>query len=236
MRVELQIKESSASRSHNSSESPCGSVTMWVISFRVALTAENKLMIFWGYDPGGRGNNGVAAVRMNSEGEIVEKPKCGVVQTAAAALVWLNENGPACALGVDTLLAWSRTGSRSCDQRLRKRYRGVGGQSVVEQNSLYSSMTINGAIVASEARKHQEKLTLCECHPKLLINAGLLPSQLQELHAAVNDHAGDALIAAWCASRRHYRVWDTDLFEGDGQLLWPAGNASYPWPEDLGLT
>jgi hypothetical protein len=190
-------------------------------------------MIFWGYDPGGGGKNGVATVRIDAQGQLVEEPRCDVVKTAADALAWLAESGPARALGVDTLLAWSATGSRLCDQRLRRKYRHIGGKSVLEQNSLHSAMTINGAMVASEARRHHENLLLCESHPKLLLNAGLLPPQLKEIHAAFQDDAGDALIAAWCASRGHYRLWHTDLFAGEAGLIWPAGRASYPWPEDI---
>lgn len=102
------------------------------------------MTLFLGYDPGGKGKNGVAAVQIDSDAlKIVDK---ATVRDAAEALSWLATYArTADALGIDTLLAWSPKGGRACDDALRRKY---GGNSIIAQNSLYSSMTLNGAIVA----------------------------------------------------------------------------------------
>jgi hypothetical protein len=192
--------------------------------------------IFLGYDPGGRDCNGVAVVQVTRNGSI-ERLKTAIVRDASEALEWLSQFEDAAYLGIDTLLAWSRTGGRDCDDRLRKRYKGRGGRSsVIPQNTLYSAMTLNGVIVAMGMREAKESLVLCESHPKLQVSANLLPSDVIKLHATLvaengNDHCSDALIAAWCASRWHCRAWTFDLYMGEGNLVFPAGHAVFPWPE-----
>jgi predicted nuclease with RNAse H fold len=184
-------------------------------------------MLFLGYDPGGRKKNGVAAVRLISEA--VEVVATAAVLDAADALVWLagHSNG-AQALGIDTLLAWSRKGGRACDDVLRRKY---GGSSVVAQNSLYSAMTINGAIVARRLG-----LPVYESHPKLLLQTGaaqvLRPAYEEAIAKAGADHEGDAIVAAWCAAMGHTRKWTVDLYtdvEDDIERVVPS--ARYPWFE-----
>jgi hypothetical protein len=102
------------------------------------------MTVFLGYDPGGKGKNGVAAIQLVSNApKVVAK---ATVLDAAEALSWLEAHArSAVAIGIDTLLAWSPMGGRACDNFLRRKY---GGNSIIAQNSLYSSMTLNGAIVA----------------------------------------------------------------------------------------
>lgn len=120
------------------------------------------MALFLVYDPGGKGKNGVAAIQVVSGmPKIVDK---ATVRDAAEALSWLQAHAKtAVALGIDTLLAWSPKGGRACDDALRRKY---GGNSIVAQNSLYSSMTLNGAIVAKRLG-----LPVYESHPKLLLRA-----------------------------------------------------------------
>ena len=191
--------------------------------------------IFLGYDPGGRDCNGVAAVQIAASGSI-ERLKTEIVRDASEALEWLSQFNDAEYLGIDTLLAWSRTGGRDCDDRLRSKYKGRGGgSSVIPQNSLYSAMTINGVMVAMEMKEAKSSLVLCESHPKLQVSANLLPPDVVKLHATLavdgNDHCSDALIAAWCASRWHYRAWAFDLYTSESNLVFPVGHAVFPWPE-----
>lgn len=198
------------------------------------------MAVFLGYDPGGEDKHGVAAANIDESGSLLpfadgHAVKYAVVEHADAALNWLRHFGDAEALGIDTLLAWSATGKRTCDERLRHHYGDRGRQSVIQQNSLYSSMTINGAIVARSMNMRR-----CESHPKLLVRAGLVHGQISKHFECVNkatgnDHAGDALLAAWCANRWHFKAWTVDLYKDTQKLIFPAGKAVYPWPEAIPL-
>nr|BAH90598.1 hypothetical protein [uncultured bacterium] len=187
------------------------------------------MTLILGYDPGGKGKNGVAAIQVVSDlPKVVDK---ATVRDAADALSWLKAYaGTAEALGVDTLLAWSPRGGRACDNALRHKY---GGNSIVAQNSLYSSMTLNGAIVAKRLG-----LPAYESHPKLFLRVSG-ENVIRELYQhAVDDlgadHEGDAIVAAWCAAMGYNRKWTLDLYadlEDDIELVVPE--ARYPWFEGL---
>ncbi|OUD08482.1 hypothetical protein BVC71_13360 [Marivivens niveibacter] len=185
------------------------------------------MTLFLGYDPGGKGKNGVAAIQVISgEPEVVAKD---TVRDAAEALSWFEDHArTAVALGIDTLLAWSPKGGRACDDALRRKY---GGNSVVAQNSLYSSMTPNGAIVAKRLG-----LPVYESHPKLLLRVSgehaIYEIYKNAVSATGADHEGDAIVAAWCAAMGHNRIWAVDLYvdvEDDIELVVPE--ARYPWFE-----
>lgn len=187
------------------------------------------MALFLGYDPGGKEKNGVAAIQVVSDvPKVVDK---ATVRDAAEALSWLETYArTADALGIDTLLAWSPKGGRACDNALRRKY---GGNSIVAQNSLYSSMTLNGAIVAKRL-----ELPVYESHPKLLLRVSnevairdLYQDAVLDMGA---DHEGDAIVAAWCAAMGHNRKWTVDLYadiEDDIELVVPG--ARYPWFEGL---
>lgn len=159
------------------------------------------------------------------------------------------------AIGIDTLLAWSPSGGRACDAALRARYRQARA-SVIAQNSLYSSMTVNGVLVAQAAASLD--LPIVECHPKLLLGAAagrdpageavisrhaeviargvadLPPRARRRRKVDAADHAADALVGAWCAARWAMGAWSVDLYAAPGdQLVFPAGEAAYPWPETV---
>lgn len=187
------------------------------------------MTLFLGYDPGGKGKNGVAAIKVVSDApKVVDK---ATVRDAAEALSWFEAYAKAAiVVGIDTLLAWSPKGGRACDNALRSRY---GGNSIVAQNSLYSSMTLNGAIVAKRLG-----LPAYESHPKLLLRV----LGEQAIHAVYDDavaksgadHEGDAIVAAWCAAMGHSRKWTIDLYtdiEDDIMLVVPG--ARYPWFEGI---
>lgn len=196
--------------------------------------------LFLGYDPGGKDKHGVAAVRIAACGTFESAPETGVLRDAEAVCRWVHEyHGPAVALGIDTLLAWSRKGRRACDDALRRRYR-EHGQSVVSQNSLRSSMTINGILVAQ--RGCDLGLPLFESHPKLVFHAWLESHMADtgfacwhgELLKKPEDHEAHALVAAWCASRWFFEDWRVDLYTAiEDELIFPAGPAVYPWPEPV---
>jgi len=187
------------------------------------------MTLYLGYDPGGKAKNGVAAIQLVSD-EIVVVDTATVLN-ADEALSWLTSYASdAQALGIDTLLAWSPKGGRACDDALRRKY---GGNSVVAQNSLYSAMTLNGAIVARRIG-----LPVYESHPKLLLKSNSEATVRDVYEEAVmkngTDHEGDAIVAAWCAAMGHTRNWTVELYsdiEDDIELVVPE--ARYPWFETI---
>jgi predicted nuclease with RNAse H fold len=188
------------------------------------------MALFLGYDPGGKAKNGVAAIQLF--GNVVEVVETATVANASEALLWLaTYSSSAQAVGIDTLLAWSPKGGRACDDALRRKY---GGNSIIAQNSLYSAMTLNGAIVARRIG-----LPAYESHPKLLLQmpAG---NAIREVYSDIvlkvgTDHEGDAVVAAWCAAMGHTQKWTVELYsdvKDDIELVVP--NARYPWFEPVG--
>ncbi len=185
--------------------------------------------LYLGYDPGGKCKNGVAAIQLCSDApKVVETKK---VRDAVEAIAWLTRfSCSAHALGIDTLLAWSPKGGRACDDALRRRY---GGNSIVAQNSLYSAMTLNGAIVARRLG-----LPVYESHPKLILQTNLGNSIRQifekTMPSDATEHEVDAIVAAWCAAMGHTQKWTTELYsdiEDDIELVVP--DARYPWFESI---
>lgn len=235
--------------------------------------------MFLGYDPGGEDKHGAVSVRIARDGTYsdIEAKR---LRDATQVKAWLREHPTAVALGIDTLLAWSSSGRRPCDDSLRERYRESKiidhivtegccccensrvdaakkriTASVVAQNSLYSAMTLNGALVAMAAREGRPEFPVVESHPKLLLRAadGIGPArdhlvkgysealcrgkcQKTEDDLKVHeDHMADAFVAAWCASRWHFEQWTTDLYDLTPRegYYFPAGRAVYPWPEPV---
>lgn len=244
--------------------------------------------LFLGYDPGGARKHGAVSVRIARDGTYSDLD-ANCLRDATEVEAWLRKYPSAAALGIDTLLAWSWSGARPCDDLLRKRYsdsktiniintRGCvhcenglselrrvqakpewrNSDSVVAQNSLYSAMTLNGALVAMAVRNDRPELPLVESHPKLLLHAAkgigaarehLVAGYAEALcqgkpHVARSygprvheDHMADAFVAAWCASRWYFKHWTTDLYDltpSEGYHF-PAGRAEYPWPEPVAL-
>ena len=194
------------------------------------------MVLFLGYDPGGYSKgprNGVAVAEIRANGTIASKPETKTFHYASEVREWLNENSSAKALGVDTLLAWSFNSHRACDDALRSYYEDT----VIQQNSLAGSMTINGILIARTARKLG--LPIVESHPKLLLRAALKSDQESKslrsrLRRISNGDEADALVAAWCASRWYFKRWKTCLYKTIADdLCYPAGKAFYPWPESV---
>jgi predicted nuclease with RNAse H fold len=205
-------------------------------------------MLFLGYDPGGKGTHGVAAIQVSQSGELIGRPVCEIAQDAGAAWNWLRQREGACALGIDTLLAWSPCGGRACDDALRRKYRNHA-PTVIAQNALYSSMTLNGAMVARRAERHG--LPVFESHPKLLTrvlpNEGSASQSVLAAYRTIKDLAGaapaaakraddmaDAVVAAWCAAQGFLGRWTVNLFDLPGDALdLVTSSARYPWPEPV---
>ena len=201
--------------------------------------------LFLGYDPGGGGKNGVAALRIADDGTTFERPpETRTLRDVEEVCRWLRAHRRAEALGIDTLLAWSRKGDRACDKALRERY-PEHRNSVIAQNALCSAMTINGIIVA-RLGYHLGLPLLVESHPKLVLRAWLedhmAGTEFAKWHEPLcqkktGDQEADAFVAAWCASRWHFELWTVNLYDAfaeQGKLVFPAREAVYPWPEPIG--
>ena len=201
------------------------------------------MKLFLGYDPGGEGKHGVAAAYISKDGTFSDEPKTETLADANEVIEWFHRHSSVAAFGVDTLLAWSATVKRVCDDALRSHYQS---SSVVAQNSLYSAMTINGIIVAQDASKLS--LPLVESHPGVVINNVILKQkdsspgnaaicERYEKLRETKKHAADALVAAWCASQWIFGHWKVNLYEVHPNkqpgLIFPAGKAVYPWPENI---
>lgn len=131
-----------------------------------------------GYDPGGNrdpGNDkghGVAAVRVDEHGNFTQHDAV-TKGTVSDVLKWFANTvqrlGPVRGIGIDTLAYWSSrfSGWRGADCWLRQMY-GPEENSVAAQNSLHSSMTVNGMFVLRRLRQWEPRLYVTETHPKIL--------------------------------------------------------------------
>lgn len=206
--------------------------------------------LYLGYDPGGGGAHGVAAID-------ARQAACATVPTAEDALDWFRErcrDQEPKALGVDTLTLWSTgpAGWRPADRALRTAYPGVA-TSVTAPNSLYGAMLINGIAVALALRNAFERLRITETHPKVLYFTltqsvyDFVQRRDQMVQKLVDwvalgpchvgdDHAWDALASAFAARQWDTGEWPNDLHQlpcNAGETLIPAHGSEghYAWPE-----
>lgn len=207
-----------------------------------------------GYDPGGNGTHGVAALRVIDRGPVGLETSCA--ETAREAFDWLAGFENRVALGVDTLLAWSGSvnGCREADRALRRNYKACE-KSIVTPNGLFGAMSISGPYVATllVGSDPSRSLKLFETHPKVLYlekwkskynwkndAPGMIENLRQALFPAsveleMEEHEFDAALSAYVAFEALYGGWElNDLYSADRQdLVFPAGQASYPWPVSL---
>ena len=208
--------------------------------------------IYLGYDPGGGGVHGVAAID-DCHAE------CGTTQTAQHAIEWFLtrcQGREAKAFGVDTLTLWSTgpAGWRPADRALRRNYPQVAN-SVMSPNALFGAMPINGIAVALALRQSLPNMKITETHPKVLYFSltGFAYDFVQNRNGMVRDlenwigrgpcgivseHAWDALVSAFAAREWDTAAWANDLHTLPSQpgetLIHAHGSRSYyAWPEDL---
>jgi hypothetical protein len=209
-----------------------------------------------GYDPGGDGGHGVAAVHFDPASAATVEFE--TVKTVEHAVTWLaarlpRREGSRAAIGIDTLTVWS-TGSagwRPADAWLRQMYSSVRN-SVAAPNSLFGSMAIGGVGVLVALRELAPSLIVSETHPKVLyfaianekyaFDADAGSTMNERLRgwtgwAGVtprNDHQWDAVASAWAVHEGAVGRWERDLHalptRGGERLLRPAGPSHFFWP------
>jgi Protein of unknown function (DUF429) len=211
-----------------------------------------------GYDPGGNDKHGVAALKVR-KGRAIDL-NADTCETSGAAVRWFGQYPKPLAVGIDTLLAWSsaKSGDRPADRGLRALYDQVAS-SVVYSNALYGAMCINGVLVALRltAQNHETPPRLMETHPKVLYFAlagrrfawrdqracmvrrlaGWLDPERREIGLEIRgEHAFDAALSAYAAFESLRGRWHTNLLAlplNGEPLLFPAGPATYPWPNEV---
>jgi hypothetical protein len=192
-----------------------------------------------GYDPGGNGKHGVAALRVEQrDGSWI--PLDLTVATAryindvVGWVVGTTSNGRIVAAGVDTLTEWNsgHSGFRPADRWLTLAYPAMA-RSVVAPASLYGSMVIGGAgsVLLLRERFQGDGTMLTEAHPKVCYYAltGEKPKWREDREkmtgwllreftvgsrddiCVADDHRFDAATAALAALRGLNGDWTLDL-------------------------
>lgn len=221
------------------------------------MTSSPRLDVALGYDPGGDGRHGVAALRLAEGGARVVGAEVATLTTTEQAIAWLQARLPKdddarAAIGIDTLTVWSMgpAGWRPADRWLRSKY-PEAAKSIAAPNSLFGAMVINGMAAIVRLREHAPALVVSETHPKVLylaltgerhsfkserarITARLCEWIGVEQIPIADDHQWDALVSAYAVRQGVLGAWQGDLHTrptSDGEaLVRPAGASSFFWP------
>jgi len=210
-----------------------------------------------GYDPGGKGNHGVALIKYGSKRiRGLKVSTCSSVEEAIEFVKEVPEGKNLVAAGIDTLLTWPRNGEwRSMDKVLRNKYPQVQG-SVIHPCSLRGAMLINGIVMASELIKINKDIILNETHPKVHYYAernikydfkkkAMVEWLLEQMGAGTddikikNEHQYDALYSAWITYRAVIKREGDDLVRkcdkcDHNKLYFPLDdNVKYYWCEPI---
>lgn len=198
-----------------------------------------------GYDPGGNGKHGIAALHVERRGGkwvplYLEVTTADVLQDAVEWALNTCRTGRIVAAGADTLTEWNANASgwRPADLWLRDQYKTVKLK-IVPPNSLHGSMAVNGAAFLALLGERFRADTTCitEAHPKVAYYAltGREPkwaTHRQEMVAwlmgelglgqaegldDLTDHRFDAATAALAALRGLNGDWTLDLHELPGE-------------------
>lgn len=204
----------------------------------------------FGYDPGGNGRHGVAALSVDDS----YNPTKIIVQTQETvkdAIAWFSQFSNAVGIGIDTLTKWATgtSGWRPADLWLRTKYPDVAS-SVVSPNSLYGSMTIGGMAVKSWFFYEYPRAVISETHPKVLyfalknqtydwVNSSkemvdFLSEKLGTFCKPRNDHEFDSTISCYVVLEYLRGRWKNDLHAKSddrcGAYIELFGNSIYAWP------
>jgi hypothetical protein len=124
--------------------------------------------------------------------------------------------------------------------------------SIMSPNSLYGAMAIGGMALAIRLRQTWPEIILNETHPKVLLHAlwdrrydpkdgttvetaiEFFISESAYTEAKIADeHALDAALSAWATQKGLTEGW-SDIVGAASNLLFPAGEVRYLWPEAIG--
>jgi hypothetical protein len=205
-------------------------------------------VIILGFDPGGE--IGLAVTRHSSTGSV--SASVDSADSVDSAINWAMQqcDGQApTAAGIDTLLCWGtgKSGWRPMDTYLRQSFPEVM-VSVFASNSAYGAMAVQGMAIAMRLRQLWPAIHLNETHPKVLYHALTGKRYLRDDISPMtewlrkqfsppidtlvkNEHQWDALISAWATWKGFSDHWKRDLTTGIPNLMFPAGTATYFWPD-----
>ena len=173
--------------------------------------------LFLGYDPGGEDKHGVVSVTIARDGSYSDmQAECK--EDATKVKDWLNKHPSAAALGIDTLLAWSWSGARPCDNLLRERY---------SESRTINSIVIN-SLVEAECKycDHElDELDRLETDPKWRNSNSVVPQNSLRSAMTLNG----ALVAMAARGDRP----EFPLVESHPKLLLRAAKGIGPAREHL---
>ncbi len=203
-----------------------------------------------GYDPGGNGAHGVAALSVDdlyTPTEMVVETK----RTVDAAIGWFSQFVDVAGIGIDTLTQWAtgQSGWRPADLWLRNHYPSVV-LSVAAPNSLRGSMVIGGIVVKSWFHSRNPKALISETHPKVLYFAlskqeydwkhssrkmlGFLSEQLGISVEARDEHQFDSAMSCYAVFQYLRGHWKRNLHADPASTcessVEPFGESIYAWP------
>jgi hypothetical protein len=132
-----------------------------------------------GYDPGGRGANGVAVLRVDADANrwIPRDLTLTTLDDVDETVEWITRtcsDDRIVAAGADTLTEWSSApaGARPADLWLKSAYRDVAA-GVLFPVALRGAMTVNGAafLLCLRDRFHADQTMVTEAHPTVCYRA-----------------------------------------------------------------
>ncbi len=188
-----------------------------------------RIDVVLGFDPGGAGNFGWSICKIaGGQLGIIET---GVASDALEAIkkvsAALPSNVRVLAAGIDAPMFWSRAGNRTVDGIIREELSGRGcpTKSVLEVNSLWGAVLVQGILLASYLHQEFNAVPITEAHPKVLLcllddseSAQLAPL----IRGISNEHKRDAVTAAYAAWSMHRRT------PGWRNLYWDEPNPILP--------
>lgn len=196
-------------------------------------------MTWFGADPGGDGNFGIAA--LHADGSF-ETWCCSSVDEAVRLVGEASTVG----VGIDCPLWWTSAagGGRYVDARLRHTY-NIHPGTVQSVNSLRGSVVVQGVMLAMRLRERSPNLPITEAHPKALLKAlKLAPAPWSEIAEKFgleidepvlwDEHRRDALLSAVAAREGSLAKWRDLSVKRSPEELDPKrmrfGSVDYWWP------
>ncbi|RJR32320.1 MAG: DUF429 domain-containing protein [Desulfobacteraceae bacterium] len=186
-------------------------------------------MRFIGLDPGGDGQFGWCV----AEGTAwpLSLVSHGCVRDAATAIQSLLERlGPledVNAVGIDSPMFWTPSGSRLVDEIVRKAIRKAGapnvGGTVQHINSLRGACLIQGMVAAYLLRKAFPTMRITEAHPKALLWLIKVATQTRKVVDITMSHISEFITYNGEMISEHERDAALGTLAASAMILAPAG-------------